>query len=73
MTSNHDELLLSIGRLEGKIDSLIQMQRTHGEELRSHDERIRTLEQSRSQILGYAAMAGGLVGIAANFIIKAFA
>jgi hypothetical protein len=70
---HHDELLLSIGRLEGKIDSLIQLQRNQGDQLNSHDERIRTLEQSRSQILGYAAMAGGLVGIAANFIIKAFA
>lgn len=70
---HHDELFLAIGRLEGKLDSLIAMQGKQGEDLKSHDERIRHLEQSRSHILGYAAAAGGVLGLVANYVIKAFA
>jgi hypothetical protein len=70
---HHDELFLAIGRLEGKIDSILAQQSRQNDELKSHDERIRHLEQSRSHILGYAAAAGGVLGLVANYAIKAFA
>ena len=71
--SHHDELFLAIGRLEGKLDSLIAMQGKQGDELKDHDIRIRSLEQSKSHFLGYAAAAGGILGIVTSFAIKAFA
>ena len=42
MTStNHDELFLAIGRLEGKVDSILAQQTRQSEEIRTHDARIR--------------------------------
>jgi cystathionine beta-lyase family protein involved in aluminum resistance len=70
---HHDELFLAIGRLEGKLDSLIAMQGKQGDELKDHDIRIRSLEQSKSHFIGYAAAAGGLLGLVAHYAIKAFA
>lgn len=70
---HHDELFLAIGRLEGKLDSLIAMQSNQGEELKEHDARLRSLEQSKSHFIGYAAAAGGVLGIVAHYAIKAFA
>jgi cystathionine beta-lyase family protein involved in aluminum resistance len=70
---HHDELFLAIGRLEGKLDSLIAMQGKQGDELKDHDIRIRNLEQSKSHFIGYAAAAGGLLGLVAHYAIKAFA
>jgi cystathionine beta-lyase family protein involved in aluminum resistance len=71
--SHHDELFLAIGRLEGKLDSLIAMQGKQGDELKDHDIRIRSLEQSKSHFIGYAAAAGGALGLVAHYAIKAFA
>lgn len=70
---HHDELFLAIGRLEGKLDSLIAMQGKQGDELKDHDIRLRSLEQSKSHFIGYAAAAGGLLGLVAHYAIKAFA
>jgi len=60
-SSHHDELFLAIGRLEGKLDSLIAMQGKQGDELKDHDIRIRKLEHSKNHFIGYAAAAGGLL------------
>jgi pantothenate kinase len=54
----NDELFLALGRLEGKVDALLQMQRLQEEQLKSHDERLRNLEHSRSFALGLAASVG---------------
>lgn len=70
---HHDELFLAIGRLEGKLDSLIAMQGKQGDELKDHDIRLRSLEQSKSHFIGYAAAAGGALGLVAHYAIKAFA
>lgn len=71
MTSaHHDELFLAIGRLEGKVDSLISMQSRQSDELKEHDHRLRSLEHSRGYMLGWAAAIGAGVSFAANFIIR---
>jgi hypothetical protein len=70
MTTHTDELFLTIGRLEGKIDALIQMQRVHEDAIKQHDERIRTLEHSRSYSMGMAGAAGALVSIVAHVAVK---
>jgi spore coat polysaccharide biosynthesis predicted glycosyltransferase SpsG len=59
MTSQ-DDLLLALGRLEGKVDALISVQRTQDNTLNHHDKRIRSLENSRSLMLGAAAVIGAL-------------
>lgn len=71
MTSaHHDELFLAIGRLEGKVDSLISMQSRQSDEIKEHDHRLRSLEHSRGYMLGWAAAIGAGVSFAANFIIR---
>ena len=41
-----NEILIALGRLEGKVDALIARQAIHDEELDRHDKRLRDLEQS---------------------------
>lgn len=67
---HHDELFLAIGRLEGKVDSLITMQSRQSEELKDHDHRLRSLEHSRGYMLGWAAAIGAGMSMAANLIIR---
>lgn len=68
---HHDELFLAIGRLEGKVDSLIAMQTRQSEELKEHDHRLRSLEHSRGYMLGWAAAIGAGVSFVANYLIRA--
>lgn len=58
--TTQDDLLLALGRLEGKVDALIATQRSQDDTLNHHDKRIRTLENSRSLMLGAAAVIGAL-------------
>ena len=55
-----DDLLLAIGRLEGKVDSILATMNRHGEELERLDHRLRKLEQSKSWMLGAAAVVGAV-------------
>jgi len=64
-TEQHD-LLLAIGRLEGKVDSILATMRQHGEEIDRIDNRVRRLEQSKSWMLGAAAV----VGAGASFFFR---
>ena len=69
----HDnDLLMAIGRLEGKMDALIQMQRIQEDQLKMHDERIRELEHSKSFLMGVAALAGAASSFAFTLISKVF-
>tara|TARA_R100000808_G_scaffold13906_2_gene33330 strand:- start:20049 stop:20252 length:204 start_codon:yes stop_codon:yes gene_type:complete len=54
----NEELLLALGRLEGKMDALITRQAVHDEELERMDVRLRNLEQSRSWLMGASAAIG---------------
>ena len=62
------ELMLAVGRLEGKVDAILQMQRLHEEQIKNHEERLRELEHSRSFTMGMAAAigAGGAAEAAAG-------
>ena len=65
------EMMLAIGRLEGKVDTLIQMQRIQEDQIKNHEERLRQLEHSRSFTMGMAAAIGAGVSVALNLIVKA--
>ena len=54
----NDELLLALGRLEGKVDALMTRQAVHDEELERMETRLRTLENSRSWLMGASAAIG---------------
>lgn len=71
MTSpHHDELFLAIGRLEGKVDSLLAQHARQSDELKEHDERLRALEHTRGYVMGWSAAIGAAISIVANVMLK---
>jgi len=67
MTSPHnDELFLAIGRLEGKVDSLLAQHARQSEELKDHDLRLRALEHTRGYVMGWSAAIGAIVSFAVS-------
>jgi hypothetical protein len=65
-----DELFLALGRLEGKVDALIQMQRIHEDKIKDHDTRLRNLEHSKSFVMGLAATVGGGSSLIFNWLFR---
>jgi hypothetical protein len=62
------EILLALGRLEGKVDALISRQSRHDKELAHQERRIRQLEQSKAWLFGAAAIIGGIASIVVTII-----
>lgn len=62
------EVMLAIGRLEGKLDALIQQRMEERRELRSIEVRVRTLESSKAFIIGGAGALSALVSILGHFL-----
>ena len=50
--SNQGELLLAIGRLEGKMDSLLQSYENLEVDIKDLSRRVNTLEKERSRLYG---------------------
>lgn len=63
-----NEILIALGRLEGKVDALMTRQAVHDEELAMHDKRLRELEQSKAWMLGAAAVLGAMGAFVVNII-----
>lgn len=68
---NESEIMLAIGRLEGKVDTLIQMQRIQEDQIKNHEDRLRQLEHSKSYAMGIAAAIGAIVSTAMSLVTKA--
>lgn len=51
----------NISRIEGKLDMILEYQKEFSETTRNHDIRIRSLEKSRSRLLGWVAGVGAVV------------
>jgi len=66
------EIMLAIGRLEGKVDTLIQLQRLQEEQIKNHEDRLRQLEHSKSYAMGIAAAVGAIISTATTMVTKAF-
>ena len=69
---SHDapEIMLAIGRLVGKVDALLQMQRIQEDQIKLHEERIRDLEHSKSFTMGIAATVGAIVSFSVHLLFK---
>lgn len=62
-----NQLLLAIGRLEGKMDSLIRHLQQMEQQLAQFDLRIRKLEAHRAYQTGAAAAIGALSSVLINY------
>ena len=61
-------IMLAIGRLEGKVDSLLGRQDELQMALHRVEKRVHELEGHRHRMLGAAAVIGGLVAFATRFV-----
>lgn len=64
----NEEILIALGRLEGKVDAMMTSLRIQQEELKSLDIRVRELEQSKSWLLGAAAVISLVSGLIVKLI-----
>lgn len=62
------EILFILGRLEGKVDSLLSQQVVHNKALQKHEKRLRDLEISRGWLLGAAAALSVVISLATKFM-----
>jgi len=63
-----NQIMVALGRLEGKVESLLSMQRTHAEDIDKLDKRVRDLEHSKSWLMGAAAIVGAGASMLVSFI-----
>jgi len=70
MSNPESDLLLSLGRLEGKMDALIAITNAHNELIQKHDERLRELENSRSALIGAVAILSTAISAAVAWFTK---
>jgi uncharacterized protein (DUF3084 family) len=61
-------IMLAIGRLEGKVDSLLGRQDELTSSIQRLESRVHDLEGYRHRMLGAAAVVGALVSVAMRFI-----
>lgn len=66
------EIMLALGRLEGKVESILSMQRTHDEEMGRIDKRVRLLEQGKSMMLGGAAVIATIASAIITLFLRSF-
>ena len=71
MDSERD-ILLALGRLEGKVESLLHMHPSHAETLDNMDGRIRVLEQGRAALLGGAMVVGSVAATVVSWIFESW-
>lgn len=70
MNESNEQLFLAIGRLEGKMDSLIALKQKLEEQVLAQDERLRSLEHSRSSFFGVTAAIGAVVSAGVAFLTR---
>jgi hypothetical protein len=68
MVNDNNNLMLALGRLEGKVDALISVQRSQDQSIGRLEKRLRALESSRSWLLGAAGVLGAMSSQLMNWI-----
>ena len=63
-----EEILRGLGRLEGKMDSLMSSIKEINRDVAKHDSRIRSLESRQSWVIGAAAVLGLCLSIVVRFV-----
>ena len=62
------EVLIGIGRLEGRVEQFLAHQTRQDERLNNHGDRLSSLERGYARILGWAAGVAAAVGFVAALI-----
>jgi len=67
---NDKEVLITLGRLEGKIETLTSVMASQAEATKMHDKRLRELESSRSALLGAVFILSAAVSTAIAWLTR---
>lgn len=67
-----EELNRSIGRLESKVDTLLENHKSLHVKLDTHDSRLRDLEHHKSYFLGAAAAVGSAAALLIELVKQKF-
>ena len=59
-----------LGKLEGKIDSLISSVQEQTSDIQEHEKRIRILETSKAWAIGWASAAAILISLIVQYLFK---
>lgn len=70
MTSQYDQLFLALGRLEGKVDSILSLSAKLEAQIEAQDTRIRSLEHNKHFIMGMAAIIGAAVSAVVAGLVR---
>lgn len=73
MSSSEEQLFLTLGRLEGKVDTLLALQKIQEEQIKEHDGRLRSLENSKAFAMGVSAIIGAVVSVSVTIASKLMA
>ena len=68
--TNNGNVMLLLGRIDGKLDSALSRIDQHDNTLEKHDERITKLETGKALAMGVAAAVSTAVGLALQFLLK---
>jgi len=66
--TDEGDIRFILGRLEGKVDSLIAQTKDLRGTLANHETRLQELEKSRSWLLGVSAASSAVVAVAINYL-----
>ncbi|MAA63841.1 MAG: hypothetical protein CL581_03550 [Alteromonadaceae bacterium] len=68
MTDTPSDVLLALGRLEGKVDALIAQEVRMQEDVDRIDQRLRVLEGSKAMVFGACAALGAIASYVVTLI-----
>lgn len=68
MSTHNGDVLLHLGRLEGKVDALLHSRDRHEVELTVLQRAVSDLQHSRAKLLGACLALGGVSSIAVQLI-----
>lgn len=63
-----DSLEFTLGRIEGKLDSIILRQKEHTDSLSAHDDRIKKLETWKAGVVAVSAATSAVIAFLVRFI-----
>ena len=70
MPESNEDFRYMLGRLDGKMDSLLSLVRQTQDIQQEHEKRIRTLETSKAWVLGWSSAAAILVSVVIQYLFK---
>ena len=69
MADSPGDILLALGRLEGKVDALISQELRTRETIDELENRVRSLECCKARLVGICTTAGAIASYLVNLIV----